>query len=307
MTHLARTILISLAAMLTIASGARAQVLSDKLPAQIDGLEVADKRGNAIPADIQLYNAQGEQVYIGDYFNTERPTLFMLVYYNCPKLCEVMLNHMNKVVNDVTFDVGEDYQIIVVSFDHTNTTSMAAGKQDFLQGSYKRGLSEDGKDHYLFHTTTANDARRLAEAVGFDYRYIPQAKEFSHPSVMYVLTPDGRVSNYLSGIGYESRQLRIALLEASDGKIAQSLTDFFLHFCFVYDPNAGAFSAEAMQIMKVGGVLSIISVGTLLVVLRIKESVRRKLHRTSQHMSTSTGSRPTPKSKAMPGVSGVGS
>ncbi len=307
MTRLARTILISLTAMLTIASGARAQVLSDKLPAQIDGLEVADKRGNAIPADIQLYNAQGEQVYIGDYFNTERPTLFMLVYYNCPKLCEVMLNHMNKVVNDVTFDVGEDYQIIVVSFDHTNTTSMAAGKQEFLQGSYKRGLSEDGKDHYLFHTTTANDARRLAEAVGFDYRYIPQAKEFSHPSVMYVLTPDGRVSNYLSGIGYESRQLRIALLEASDGKIAQSLTDFFLHYCFVYDPNAGAFSAEAMQIMKVGGVLSIICVGTLLVVLRIKESVRRKLHRTSQHMSTSTGSRPMPKSKAMPGISGVGS
>lgn len=307
MTRLTCTILISLVAMLTVAGDTGAQVLNDTLPAQIDGLEVADKRGSAIPGDILLYNAQGEQVYIGDYFNTERPTLFLLVYYNCPKLCEVMLNHMNEVVNDVTFDVGKDYQIIVVSFDHTNTTSMAAGKQEFLQGSYKRGLSDEGKDHYLFHTTTANDARRLAEAVGFDYRYIPQAKEFSHPSVMYVLTPDGRVSNYLSGIGYESRQLRVALLEASDGKIAQSLTDFFLHYCFVYDPTAGAFSAQATQIMKVGGVFSVLFVGTLLVVLRLKESVRRKLHKTSQKMSTPTGSRPTPKSRAATGVTGVGS
>lgn len=307
MKSVARAILLTIAAMLTIAGGSRAQVLSDKLPEQIDGLEVADMRGKAIPKDIQLYNTQGEQVYIGDYFTTGKPTLFLLVYYDCPKLCEVMLNHMNKVVNDVTFDVGEDYQIIVVSFDHTNTTSMAAGKQEFLQNSYKRGLSAEGESHYLFHTTTANDARRLADAVGFDYRYIPQRKEFSHPSVMYVLTPDGRVSNYLSGIGYESRQLRVALLEASDGKIAQSLTDFFLHYCFVYDPNAGAFSAEAKQIMKVGGVLSIICVGTLLVVLRVKESVRRRLHSTSQRMSTPTGSRPMPRSKAVPGVSGVGS
>ncbi len=306
MTLLARTILLSLTAML-IAAGVHAQVLSDKLPDQIDGLEVADMRGKAIPRDIQIYNAEGEQVYIGDYFQTDKPTLFMLVYYDCPKLCEVMLNHMNKVVNDVTFDVGEDYQIIVVSFDHTNTTSMAAGKQEFLQNSYKRGLSEEGQSHYLFHTTTANDARRLADAVGFDYRYIPQNKEFSHPSVMYILTPDGRVSNYLSGIGYESRQLRVALLEASDGKIAQSLTDFFLHYCFVYDPHAGAFSAEAKQIMKLGGIASIICVGTLLVVLRIKESVRRKLHKASQNMSTPTGSRPTPKSKAVPSVTGVGS
>ncbi len=307
MTRICRAILITLVASLAVAGTVRAQVLSDKLPKQIDGLDVADMRGSAIPRDIQLYNAKGEQVYIGDYFDTGKPTLFLLVYYNCPKLCEVMLNHMNKVVNDVTFDVGEDYQIIVVSFDHTNTTSMAAGKQTLLQAGYRRGLSDAGKDHYLFHTTTAIDARRLADAVGFDYRYIPQSKEFSHPSVMYVLTPDGRVSNYLSGIGYESRQLRVALLEASDGKIAESLTDFFLHYCFVYDPTAGSFNAEAKQIMKVGGVLSIIGVGTLLAVLRVKESVRRKMHRASLSISTTTQGRPTPKSKAEPGVSGAGS
>ena len=307
MTSLCRAILISLALTLVVNGPVRAQVLSNELPKQIDGLEVADMRGSAIPRDVQLYDAKGEPVYIGDYFDTGKPTLFMLVYYNCPKLCEVMLSHMNKVVNDVTFDVGDDYQIIVVSFDHTNTTSMAAGKQEFLQNSYKRGLSTEGQSHYLFHTTTANDARRLADAVGFDYRYIPQSKEFSHPSVMYILTPDGRVSNYLSGIGYESRQLRVALLEASDGKIAESLTDFFLHFCFVYDPTAGSFNAEAKQIMKVGGVLSILCVGTLLAVLRIKESVRRKLHNASQSISTNTQGRPTPKSKVNPGVSGAGS
>lgn len=276
MTTARRAILLTLAALLSFAASARAQVLSDTLPAPIEGLEVADRRGALIPKDIQLYNAQGRAVYIGDYFNTGKPTVLLLVYYSCPKLCEVMLNHFNELVNDLTFDIGEDYQVLVVSFDHTNTTSMALGKETLMQAGYRRGLSELGKERYLFHTTTATDARRLADAVGFDYRFIPQTGEFSHPSVRYVLTPDGRVSNYLLGLGVDDTQLRLALLSAADNQIAQSVGDFVMLFCFEWDPTLGKYTLQAMRVMQIGGALSAIAVFALVIMLRIREKGRRR-------------------------------
>jgi protein SCO1/2 len=269
-------ILIAILAAATSVGFTGAQVLSDKLPKQIDGLEIQDRRGDVVPIDIPIVNSSGETVLIGDYFDRERPTLLLLVYYSCPKMCEVMLNRMNNAINDVSFDIGEDYQVIVVSFDHANTTSMAKSKETYHHAAYSRGLDEVGRESFLFHTATAQDARRLADSVGFDYRFLPQSGEFSHPSVMYLLTSDGRVSNYLSGLDYDAKQLRLGLLGASDGKIAQSLSDFFLHFCFVYDPTAGAYSVEAMKVMQIGGILSIIAVGSLVGGLRIAESVRRR-------------------------------
>ena len=300
-----RTILISLAAALALSVGARAQVLSDKLPAPIDGLEVADKRGSLIPKDIALYNAKGESVYIGDYFNTGKPSVLLLVYYSCPKICEVMLNDFNKIVNDLTFDIGDDYQVIVVSFDHTNTTSMAAGKQTLMQAGYRRGLSELGKKRYLFHTATAIDARRLADSVGFDYRFLPQSGEFSHPSVRYVLTPDGRVSNYILGIGPDPTQLRLALLAAAEGQISQSVADFFMQFCFEWDPTLGQYTIQAMRVMQLGGIASILGVGTLILVLRIREGSRRR--RTSAHSTTTGFGRADHHRLAKPNVSGAAS
>lgn len=292
----------------SLATGVRAQVLSDTLPREIDGLEIKDRRGSAIPRDIPIINADGETVLIGDYFDNERPTVLLLVYYSCPKMCEAMLGHMNEVINDVTFDVGEDYQVLVVSFDHRNTTSMARNKETYHHAAYRRGLTESGRESFHFHTATAQDARRLADSVGFDYRFLPQAGEFSHPSVMYILTPDGRVSTYLSGLKYKSKQLRIALLSASDGQIAESIGDFFLHFCFRYDPTAGAFNAEAMQIMKLAGVFSIIGVGSLVGGLFVADGIRKR--RALAHTNPSnSGTTHTPEG-SLPGrkprVSGAG-
>lgn len=308
MTRLLGTILIASLAAVVTAGAAGAQVLNDTLPNEIDGLEIVDRRGDAVPRDIPIMNSAGETVLIGDYFDGERPTLLLLVYYSCPKMCEVMLNRMNNAINDVTFDVGEDYQVIVVSFDHANTTSMAKSKETYHHAAYARGLDEVGRNSFLFHTATAQDARRLSDSVGFDYRFLPQSGEFSHPSVMYLLTPDGRVANYLSGLEYDAKQLRLGLLGASDGKIANSISDFFLHFCFVYDPNAGAYSVEAMRVMQIGGILSIIAVGSLIGGLRIAESVRRRRAARDNNDGNGNGgiAGRSPRSAA-PQVSGAGS
>lgn len=261
---------------LAAASSASAQLLNDEPPEAIRGLEIRNTVGESVPLDIVIYDVNGEAIELGEYFTDQRPVLLLLVYYDCPLLCGLMLNKMNEVVNEASPTVGDDYKIVVVSFDHTNTAAMAKGKQVLYQAGYDRGLTKLGRESYTFHTTTAAQARRLADAVGFDYRFMPKSGEFSHPSVMYILTPDGRVSSYLSGLDYEAKQLQLAILDASDGKTAMSIGEFFLHMCFSFDPSAGAFTLQAFRVMQIAAVLSIIGVGGLVVGLRIWEIVRKR-------------------------------
>ncbi|MEM8758210.1 MAG: SCO family protein, partial [Planctomycetota bacterium] len=209
-----KTLLALAAAAIGTVAPSSAQVLSDEPPEAIRDLEIANQVGNQVPLDIQLYDSTGTALTIGDYFTDNRPTLLLLVYYDCPLLCGLMLNKMNEVINEAEPTVGEDYKIVVVSFDHTNTDAMAAGKQTLYHAGYRRGLNELGRESFVFHTTSAGHARRLANAVGFDYRFMPESGEFSHPSVMYLLTPDGRVASFLSGLDYEPKQLRLAIIDA---------------------------------------------------------------------------------------------
>ncbi len=276
MNRLALSILTIVLSVAALGGDARAQVLSSEPPEAIRGLEVADKLGFRVPTDVKLFDSTGGTVEIGSYFSDRRPTVLLLVYYDCPMLCGLMLEKMNEVINGVQQTVGEDYRILVVSFDHTNTTEMARQMQERYHRGYDRGLDELGRESYLFHTTTAGEARRLADSVGFDYRFQPKSGEFSHPSVMYILTPDGTLSSYLSGLDYEPKQLRLALIDAADSKIARSIGDFFLHLCFSFDPAAGAFTLQAFRVMQVAGVLSIVGVAGLIGGLRLVEIVRRR-------------------------------
>ncbi len=286
MNRFSLPILAALLSALAFGSSARGQVLSDEPPEAIRGLEVSDKLGFRVPLDVEIFDSTGKTVEIGSYFNDRRPTVLLLVYYDCPMLCGLMLNKMNEVINATDQTVGEDYRILVVSFDHTNTTEMARQMQERYHRAYDRGLDELGAESFLFHTATAGQSRRLADSVGFDYRFIPASGEFSHPSVMYILTPDGTLSSYLSGLDYEPQQLQIALLDAGDSKIAKSIADFFLHMCFTFDPTAGAYTLEAFRVMQIAGVLSVIGVGGLIGGLRVIEVFRRRSARNAAGASS---------------------
>ncbi|MGP1272349.1 MAG: SCO family protein [Phycisphaerales bacterium] len=288
---------VSLAAL--VSTTACAQVLNAEPPEAIRDLEIRNTVGEQVPLDIPLYDSEGQALQIGDYFTDRRPVLLLMVYYDCPLLCGLMLNKMNEVVNEASPTVGEDYKIVVVSFDHANTSAMAKGKQTLYHAGYDRGLTKLGRESYRFHTTTAAGARRLADAIGFDYRFMPASGEFSHPSVMYLLTPDGRVSSYLSGLDYEAKQLQIAILDASDGKTAMSIGEFFLHMCFSFDPTAGAYTLEAFRVMQIAGVLSVLGVGGLVGGLRIWEVVRRRNARASLAQNRTTSPAPASRSAGL--------
>jgi protein SCO1/2 len=171
--------------------------------------------------------------------------------------------------------VGQDFNVVVVSFDPNNTTEMAAeNKARYLDG-YKLPPDDTVKAGWTFHTARAGEARRIAEAVGFKYRYIEESGQYAHPSVLTVLTQDGRVSGYVSGLEPQPNDLRLALLEASEGKIAKGIGDFFLHRCYRYDPKTGRFSLQATRVMQMAGLVSVVGLTALIAALRAGERARK--------------------------------
>jgi len=257
---------------LLIPLSAAAQVVPDGRVEDLQGVDIVEKRGEQVPPDIQLFNAKGEAVMVGDYFDGERPIVLVLGYYTCPVACQVVFNNAQRVFNDLAWTLGEEYRAITVSYDHKDTTDRAAAKKAAMLAGYDRRPDEGG---WTFHTTDAASARRLAESVGYIYKYLPESGEFSHPTALLILSPEGTVSNYLYGVAYKERQLRLALNDAADGKIG-SIFDRILQFCYHYDPNANSYALAAERVMTIGALTTVVILGSVLGTLFAAERRRRR-------------------------------
>jgi protein SCO1 len=260
--------------LLAAAFPARAQVLMKEDPEDLKGVDLVQKLGEQVPLDVPIVDSTGKTVELGSYFNQGKPVVLALVYYDCPMICPLLLSRLQDRLNDATFTVGEDYNVVVVSFDPTNTTEMAAAnKATYLMG-YNRKKTPEVEAGWSFHTAAAGNARVIAESVGFKYRYLEDVGEYAHPAVLMVLTPGGKVARYISGLDANKGELRLALLDASDGKIAKTIGDFFLHRCYRYDPKNGAYTLHAMRVMQMGGLGTLLAIGTLIAGLRAGERIR---------------------------------
>ncbi|HRQ71836.1 MAG TPA: SCO family protein [Phycisphaerales bacterium] len=258
------------------APAANAQLLSKELPEQVRGLEVVDRRGQPTPPDAVLVNHDGKAVPFGSYFNADgRPIILVLQYYRCPIVCPVVQQKLVECLNQLDYTAGKDFQIVVVSFDPGERTPVAASARQHTLEWYEREKTPEVRAGWAFHTGEEQHVRRLADAVGYDYRALPNG-EYSHPVAFFVLTPDGRVSSAVYGFEYPPREVRLALLDASGGRIAQSIGDYFLHFCYRYDPTAGTFTLAAFRVMQLGGVLAMIGVFGLVAALLVRERVLRR-------------------------------
>ncbi len=282
-----------------VAPAANAQLLSKELPEQVRGLEVVDRRGQPTPPDAVIVNHDGRAVPFGSYFNTDgRPIVLVLQYYRCPIVCPVVQQKLVECLNDLDYTVGKDFQVVVVSFDPGERTPVAASARQATLEAYDREKTPEVRAGWAFHTGEEQHVRRLAEAVGYDYRALPNG-EYSHPVAFFVLTPDGRVSSAVYGFEYPPREVRLALLDASGGKIARSIGDYFLHFCYRYDPTAGAYTLAAFRVMQLGGVLAMIGVFGLVAALIVRERI---VHRRSRGAGHRTGkSTPAPARGALAG------
>lgn len=254
--------------------GALAQVLLTEPPKDLQGVDVVEKRGQSVPLDLPLLDSTGRAVRLGDYFDGKRPVLFLLAYYDCPMLCNLMLGDLQRAVQGQKWALGKDYRVVVLSFDHTNTLADAQVKRDiFARGvdldAASKALVEAGfapgsaqADPAPFLLTTEQNARLAADSVGFGYRLIEATGEYAHPSVTTLLTPAGSVSNYLYGryaSQYDAKQLRLAIADAAEGRLG-SVFDRVMFWCYHYDPTRGAYTLQAMRVMQLGGAAIVVVV-----------------------------------------------
>lgn len=259
---------------------------TDERPPEVRGLEIQNKLGDQIPLDLAFTSPEGTSVTLAEYFNRpspdgkfKKPVVLMMVYYKCPILCPMVLEKFTDSLNAIDFTAGTEFDALVVSFDARDKPADAAAKLGGQLLYYKQPTTDAIRKGFNFLTCESHpeNARKLADALGFPYRFFPNTGEFSHGAAVFVLTPEGKVSRYLLSLNYQPKEVRLALLEASRGKIG-NLFDAFTLWCYHYDPATGSYAIMAMRVMRVGGGLSAVVLGSLIFGLfRWERRKRRRL------------------------------
>ena len=216
--------------------------------------------GQQLPLDLELRDEQGGTVTLGKFFH-QKPVVLLLVYYRCPMLCTQVLNGFLKSSQAVKYTIGQDYEVVTVSFDPRETAELAAEKKAAYVRAYRREGAAAG---WHFLTGNDNSIKRLTEAVGFRYRYDAKSDQFAHASGIAVATPQGKLSRYLYGIEYEPSNLRLALVESGENRIG-SPVDKVLLLCFHYDPLTGKYGVAIANVIRFAGSLTVLLLGGFLV------------------------------------------
>jgi len=237
--------------------------VSSGLPAVLKNVRIDQRLNEQVPLDAVFKDEQGRDVTLGQFFKG-KPVVLSLVYYSCPMLCNQVLNGMLGSFRQVSFNIGEQYEVVTVSFDSRETPELAAAKKSTYIKAYNRPAAEAS-----WHFLTGNEAniKRLTEAVGFHYLWDDQTKQFAHASGIMVLTPEGKLARYFYGIEYPAKDLRLGLVEASRNKIGTPV-DVLMLYCYHYDPATGKYGAVIMNIVRLAGGVTLVLIVGLLLVLR---------------------------------------
>ena len=196
-------------------------------------------------------------------FQSGQPVILSLVYFNCPMLCNLVLNGLVRGLRELDWTLGEDYQAISVSISPNEGPELARAKKANYIAQLGEGVDEQG---WRFLTGARPEIKALADAVGFGYRYDPATQDYAHSAVIFIISPEGKVSRYLHNITFEAQQLRLALTEAGEGKTG-SLVDQLILRCFRYEPDAQRYSFYIWGAVRLGGVLTILILGGFLLIL----------------------------------------
>jgi len=250
---MSRCLALALTALLALAP-LPARASSDVRPAELREVGIDQRLNQQVPLDLPFRNEAGETVTFGSLLRG-KPVILSLVYYECPMLCTLVLNGLLSTMKALPFDVGNEFDVITVSFDPRDTSALATQKKDTYLREYKRLGAEAG-----WHFLTGDEAsiKRLAEAVGFRYNYMPEKKEFAHAAGIMVLTPTGILARYFYGVEYAPRDVKFGLMDAAQERIGTAVDQVML-FCFSYDPSTGRYSMLVLTLVRIGGALTVLA------------------------------------------------
>lgn len=238
-------------------------------PAALREVGIDQKLGESLPLDLMLSDESGKSVRLGDFFG-QKPVLLSLAYYHCPMLCPLVLESLVRSLRPLSWNAGEEFQVLTVSIDPKETSAQAAVRKRALVADYDRPQGASG---WHFLVGDAEAIRRLTEAIGFHYKYEAESGEYAHATALFVLTPEGKISRVLYGIDHTPRDVRLAMVEASGNQIG-TLADQLLLFCYHYDPATGKYGAATMTSVRIGGLLTLGGLAAFVIANLRRESPR---------------------------------
>jgi protein SCO1 len=227
---------------------------------ELEGVGVTEHLDALLPLDTPFVDENGNEVKLGDYFHKDKPVILTLNYFVCPMLCGLMLNGMVDTLKELDYNPGAEFELVTISFNPLEKPQLAKLKKQNYVKYYGRPSANNW--HFLTGTQASIDA--VTQAVGFEYKWVEETQQYAHVAVLNIITPDGHISKYLYGVAFEPQTLKLALVEAGQGKIGTT-ADQVLLYCLHYDPATGSYAASAVKIMKFGGVVTLLLLALLLI------------------------------------------
>jgi protein SCO1 len=247
---------------------------ANQRPPGLKNVGIEQHLNEQIPPDLTFRDERGNPVRLGNYFG-KKPMILNLVYYQCPMLCGEVLSGLESALRVLKFDVGKEFDVLTVSFDPRETPAMAAAKKaEFLKRYGRPGAAEGW--HFL--TGPQDSIAALTKAAGFQYEYDAKSGQFAHATAIMVLTPEGKIAQYYYGVEFAPKDLRLGMVQASQGKIG-NLVDEVLLYCYHYDPDTGKYGAIISRVLKVAAGATILALGTFLIVMfRLGSAAEQAAH-----------------------------
>lgn len=227
---------------------------AEKTPRELEDIGIEEHLGAKINLDLQFMNESGTLVPLKSYFSKGKPVLMALVYYECPSLCQILLSGLNQSLQDLKWNVGDQFDVVAISINPTETSDLAAAKKESHREAYARPGTEEGW-HFLVDHEGA--VKTLADELGFRYKYDTESQQYAHAAAIMILTPEGKISRYLYGVGFDPKTLKLALMEGAEGRIG-SVIDKVILFCHAYDPKTHRYALIATRLMSLGGLLTVL-------------------------------------------------
>jgi protein SCO1/2 len=238
-----------------------AQGAGNGLPDALQEIGIEQKLGEQLPLDAEVTREDGQKVKLGSIFESGRPVVLAFVYYECPMLCNEVLNGLTGSLKGMSLDAGKDFDVIALSFDakENDKPELARNKKAAYMERYGRPGSEKGW-HFLTADQTSIDA--IAKAAGFKYRWDEKTQQFAHAGGVMTVTPQGKMSRYFFGIDYSPRDLKLGLMESASSKVG-SAADQLLLYCYHYDPSTGRYGLAVINMIRIGAVLTLLGMGAM--------------------------------------------